>query len=255
MRTKFKKIGLIGAPYSGQTALLCGLIGEMKRYYSASYNVLIDKYEGMLENEEKILPVIERYATNGYYFGWDSESPSFPYKTCIVEAKHLFPISCNVKKDDISFHLFFNNIAGELFTEATRHLKKLINEVDTLIFTIPPKNDDYWFDPEEVFCALQNALNDVIIDVNREKISVIFVLTKNDTGYLNDINSFHQESLRHYLIETYGLERIIIEAEMTFKNVSYFTTGLLNKDDIGLISLCDELLKVPEKKKWWKNII
>ena len=61
MVTKFKKIGLIGAPYSGQTTLLFGMIGEMKRYYSATYQVLVDKDEDFSGKQIDFLTLLPVY--------------------------------------------------------------------------------------------------------------------------------------------------------------------------------------------------
>lgn len=255
MKKIIKKIGLIGAPYSGQTALLCGIIGELRRRYSARYEVLKgikgqapDFY--LDEDIKELTPCIEHFIANGYL---DSES-SFPCKTT-VKSTWLFPVSCSVQANNNSLHLFFNNMAGEEFYDCRDgRIKLFVQEVEHIIFVIPPKKDDCWSNPEDVFCCLENAINEA---EDTATISFNFVLTKCDTEHLKriNINTSSPEFIKDYIDKEYGLNYLTHRAEMRFKKVNYYTTSVCNKNDIGLQTLCNDLLTYSDERSWWRKII
>jgi hypothetical protein len=247
MKKIIKNIGLIGGPYSGQTALLCGIIGELRRSHSARYEVLKSKDLYLDEDFKELTPCIEHFAANGCF-----DSLSFPDKTAI-KSTWLFPVSCSVQTNSNSLHL--NNMAGEEFEYCgNERMKLFVQKVEHVIFVIPPQKDDCWYNPKDVFCCLVNAINEI---GNMAAVSFRFVLTKCDNEHLKqmNINTSSQENIKEYLENEYGLKYLTHTVEMRFKEVNYYTTSVCNKDDIGLQTLCNDLLAYSDERLWWKKML
>ena len=252
-----KHIGFIGMPASGKTSLLCNVIGLMMKV----------KPEMHFTNttDENILEIqgdVDFAKSNGHL-----DFNHLPPKT---GANWRASIQCILPRTNggLPYHLYFNDVAGELFTAGgnDKNLLRFSQDVENIVFIIDPwtmkLNDQKvsdrvkkWLKTEEVELmregALEEALNafDSLVNAlqssNRDfsKINLAFAFVKSDTGYLEGVNIIDESALKLFMKEDLKLGNIIHAAETRFLSVSYIAVNVFQKEDRGVQLLCDKLLQ------------
>lgn len=257
-----KHIGFIGMPASGKTSLLCNVIGLMMKV----------KPEMHFTNttDENILEIqgdVDFAKSNGHL-----DFNHLPPKT---GANWRASIQCILPRTNggLPYHMYFNDVAGELFTAGgnDKNLLRFSQDVENIVFIIDPwtmklneqKVSDRvkkWLKTEEVELmregALEEALNafDSLVNAlqssNRDfsKINLTFAFVKSDTGYLEGVNIIDESALKLFMKEDLKLGNIIHAAETRFLSVSYIAVNVIQKEDKGVQLLCDKLIQQLEIK-------
>ena len=257
-----KHIGFIGMPASGKTSLLCNVIGlMMKAKPEMHFTNTTD------ENILEIQGDVDFAKSNGHL-----DFNHLPPKT---GANWRASIQCILPRTNggLPYHLYFNDVAGELFTAGgnDKNLLRFSQDVENIVFIIDPwtmklneqKVSDRvkkWLETEEVELmregALEEALNafDSLINAlqssNRDfsKINLTFAFVKSDTGYLEGVNIIDESALKLFMKEDLKLGNIIHAAETRFLSVSYIAVNVIQKEDKGVQLLCDKLIQQLEIK-------
>lgn len=182
-----KHIGIVGHRSSGKSYMLYTALGGLKDYFGsrasqmdADYNTNIDKMVARIEDGASIQTM---------------DSDSYRAVQLIVERK----------KSPIPYHLFFYDVAGEKFNDASISLRqgtKFYQNVQTIVLVIDPAMIDYaalqpsdnlmkWveqhpspehFNVNGTVSALQSILD--LAHRDTKDIDLYVVCVKADTGYL-----------------------------------------------------------------------
>lgn len=250
-----KHIGFVGMPDSGKTALLCSVIGNLKKVYpQLHFTDRVD--EDVLENV--------KYA----YQQGHLDDLHLPFKTgCEWKSS----IQCILPRNSggMPFHLYFNDVSGELFTTGGNdsNLLRFAQDVEDIIFIIDPwtvnldkkkisermktwlKRDDVaiWQGSKQLedITDASNSIVNILTNSKRNlaKIHFTFVLTKSDTGYLAGINSSDENALKSFIEEDLCLQHLVYNIESQFQSVSYIASSVYMSDDPGVQKLCRDLAK------------
>ena len=252
-----KHIGFIGMPASGKTSLLCCVIGTMKRMMSNMHFT-----NSSDENIKEIEREVSFASEHGYL-----DTNNLPPKT---GAEWRASIQCILPRSNggLPYHLYFNDVAGELFTSGgnDKNLLRFSNDVENIVFIIDPwtmklneqkisERVKKWLKGEEVeimrtgvnedaftaFTSMINALDASSRDLS--KINFTFAMVKCDTGYLEGVNYQNAEALRGFMSDDLKLGNLVHAAESRFMSVSYLATSVLKKEDNGIPDLCNLLVK------------
>ena len=90
--------------------------------------------------------------------------------------------------------------------------------------------------------SLINALTDSTRDF--KQIHFTFVLVKSDTDYMGSINTSDPDALESFMDNDLQLRNIIEAVEKRFaEDVNYVAVSAWRKDDKGISTLCDYMLK------------
>lgn len=252
-----KHIGFIGMPASGKTSLLCNVIGlMMKEKTDMHFTNTTDENISEIQNE------VDFAKANGHL-----DYNHLPPKT---GANWRASIQCILPRTNggLPYHIYFNDVAGELFTAGgnDKNLLRFSQDVENIVFIIDPwtmklneqKVSDRvkkWLKTEEVelmreganeealnaFDSLVNALQSSNRDFS--KINLTFAFVKSDTGYLEGVNIIDEDALKLFMKEDFKLGNIIHAAETRFLSVSYIAVNVFQKEDKGVQLLCDKLIQ------------
>ena len=252
-----KHIGFIGMPASGKTSLLCCLIGTMMKRKSGMR--ITNTLNGNIKEIENEIKFVKK---NGFL-----DTNHFPPKTG-VEMRASIQCTYPRKNERIPFNLYFNDVAGELYTAGGNDKKMLLftQNVEIIMFIIDPwtmtlnehkisgrvrkwlKNDEVELMRNEAneevlnaFDSLINALDSCRRDLSKIKFNFIFV--KSDTGYLDGVDYHKESALKQFMKEDLKLGHLIFAADSRFMSVSYVATSVFCKDGNGITDLCNLLIK------------
>lgn len=252
-----KHIGFIGMPASGKTSLLCNVIGLMMKEKDDMYFTNTTD-----ENISEIQNEVDFAKASGHL-----DYNHLPPKT---GATWRASIQCILPRRNggLPYHIYFNDVAGELFTAGgnDKNLLRFSQDVENIVFIIDPwtmklneqKVSDRvkkWLKTEEVelmregvneealnaFDSLVNALDASKRDF--AKINLTFAFVKSDTGYLEGVNITDENELMDFLKEDLRLGNLVHAAETKFMSISYIAVSVFQKSDKGVQALCDKLLQ------------
>ena len=214
------------------------------------------------ENIKEIEREVSFASEHGYL-----DTNNLPPKT---GAEWRASIQCILPRSNggLPYHLYFNDVAGELFTSGgnDKNLLRFSNDVENIVFIIDPwtmklneqkisERVKKWLKGEEVeimrtgvnedaftaFTSIINALDASSRDLS--KINFTFAMVKCDTGYLEGVNYQNAEALRGFMSDDLKLANLVHAAESRFMSVSYLATSVLKKEDNGIPDLCNLLVK------------
>ena len=252
-----KHIGFIGMPASGKTSLLCNVIGlMMKEKKDMHFTNTTD------ENIKEIQDNVDFAKVNGHL-----DFNHLPPKT---GANWRASIQCILPRANggMPYHIYFNDVAGELFTAGgnDKNLLRFSQDVENIVFIIDPwtmqlneqKVSDRvkkWLKNEEVelmregvneealnaFDSLVNALDSSKRDF--AKINLTFAFVKSDTGYLESVETTDENALMQFMEEDLKLGNLIHAAETRFMSISYVAVSVFQKEDRGVQTLCNKLIE------------
>ena len=252
-----KHIGFIGMPASGKTSLLCSVIGAMKKMKSNMHFTNIS---------DENIKEIEKEVTFAWKHGY-LDTNNLPPKT---GAEWRASIQCILPRSNggLPYHLYFNDVAGELFTTGgnDKNLLRFSKDVESIVFIVDPwtmklneqkisERVRKWLIKDEVemmrtgvnedlftaFTSMINALDESARDFS--KINFIFALVKCDTGYLDGVNYQNAEALMDFMKDDLKLGNLVHAAESRFMSVSYIATSVFKKNGNGIPDLCNLLVK------------
>ena len=252
-----KHIGFIGMPESGKTSLLCNVIGlMMKEKIDMHFTNTTD------ENIKEIQDDVDFAKENGYL-----DFNHLPPKT---GANWRASIQCILPRANggMPYHIYFNDVAGELFTAGgnDKNLLRFSQDVENIIFIIDPwtmkLNDQKvsdrvkkWLKNEEVELMREGANEEAltafdslvnVLDSSKRdfaKINLTFAFVKSDTGYLDGINITDENALMVFMKEDLKLGNLIHAAETRFLSISYIAVSVIQKEDKGVQTLCNKLME------------
>ena len=255
-----KHIGFIGMPESGKTVLMCSIIGELKRQNPDMHFTDIKENVG-----RDIYKSVEFYEKEGHLD--DDHRPDQTKKMAKSSVQCILPRT----NGGLPYHLYFNDVAGELFTAGGYAKDKLrfASDVEQIYFIIDPftmqlnmdevsESIKKWLKQTNV--VRSNNLEDIrntcdslinaLTDSNRDfkQIHFTFVLVKSDTGYMGSINTSDPDALESFMDNDLQLSNIIETVEKRFADINYVAVSAWLKDDKGIFSLCDYMLKQLEIK-------
>ena len=170
------------------------------------------------------------------------------------------------KNSNMPYHLYFNDVAGELFTTAQsdKDLLRFSKDVENIFFIIDPmtmqlKPSDLsatmqkWLEQDNVKSvrgdnlpdikniaySLTNALKSSERDLG--KIDFTFVLVKSDMGYMDHIQSDNAEAIERFLRSELKLSNLVEDVLSSFRSVGFVATSVYRKNDKGVQTLCENL--------------
>lgn len=250
-----KHIGFIGMPESGKTVLMCSIIGELKRHNPDMHFTDIKENVG-----RDIYKSVEFYEKEGHLD--DDHRPDQTKKVAKSSVQCILPRA----NGGLPYHLYFNDVAGELFTAGGYSKDKLrfSSDVEQIYFIIDPftmqlnmdevsESIKKWLNQTNV--VRSNNLEDIrntcdslisaLTDSNRDfkQINFTFVLVKSDTGYMGSINTSDPDALETFMDNDLQLSNIIHAVETRFADVNYIAVSAWRKDDKGISTLCNNMLK------------
>jgi len=247
-----KHIGFIGSPGSGKTTLLCGVIAEMKRQNPGL------RFTDSVEADVK--RAVEHIEEAGCL-----DSQFLPDKTG-VRLKSSVQCILPRKNSNMPFHLYFNDVAGELFTaeQFNDELLRFTKDVENIFFIIDPMTMQ--LKPSELSPAMQKWLEQDNVKIERGgnlpdiknvaysltnalkksrrdlgKIDFTFVMVKSDMGYMDHVNKNSVEALEKFMRTELKLSNLIEDVTGDFKSVSFVAASVYKKEDTGIKMLCDNL--------------
>ena len=230
-----KHVAVAGVTQSGKTTLLYRIIAELERNYEA------DITDNMGVNHASI----DRFV-NHIMDG--SEIEEYPPKTSEIRHRSI-QMMLRHKGAVIPYKLYLNDLAGEMFAVEGNKAEDapFFKNTDVILFVIDPMTmrssdldfgDDFaaWYkanvglqsdnsgkiDVEMALDVLKNTLEKhrkKKTDI--EKIPLMILLSKADTGYLNDIDISSSDEIRTFIQEQMGLDKFVYMASTSFSDVSY----------------------------------
>ena len=251
-----KHIGFIGMPESGKTSLLCNVIGVMMKDKSDMHftNTTDD-------NIKEIEDDVKFAKGNGHL-----DPNHLPPKT---DRDWRASIQCIIPRhnSNMPYHLYFNDVSGELFTAGgnDKQLLRFSQDVENIVFIIDPwtmkLNEQTisdrmkaWLKQEEVELMRASAQEEVLtafdslinaLEASKRdfaKINFNFALVKSDTGYLEGVDTSKESELEHFMKDDMKLGNVVHAAESRFKSVTFIAVSVFNKNDKGVRTLCNKLL-------------
>ncbi len=255
-----KFVSFVGVAQSGKTSLLYRCIAELERNY-------ISEITGDIGEDHKLIEHFVDRIKNG------TEMGEFPPKTS--EGRHRsIQMKLSHKGAMIPYKIYLNDLAGEMFTSELNKAEDapFFRNSDAILFSIDPmtiKTADLelgdvfslWYkdhvgrtqdsagkiDVEMALDILQNTIEKYRKKKTEiQKIPLMIVLTKADTGYLSGVDRQDPDDIRRFLEDQMGLGRFVYRAKTFFENVSYYAVSAKSKVDSegsGVDLLLEALLK------------
>lgn len=238
-----KHVAFAGITRSGKTALMYRLMGCIRdmKIGDETISRMTDTAGSDIKDFDKVYAAIQG----------GGKMTRMPEKTQQRRHKSL-QILVNNPKHEHPYRLFFNDVAGEVFTLRANRAENapFLKDVQAIVFMIDPKeiktsNLDLsprmiqWYrsqgiDPEtvtnltavdEAVDRLMNMLKDSY-HRNIKDIHLIVNLAKPDEGYLGDCPRNHA-SLRSFVADDLGLGSQIARWENSFKSVRFYAVSAL----------------------------
>ena len=242
-----KHIGFIGFPESGKTTLMCSVIAQMRHTYSDMH--FTDSVDSEIVN-------IENFMFNEGHLDTDH----LPGKT---DVKLKSSVQCILPRfgGGMPYHLYFNDVAGELFQAGSfnANLMLFARDVESIVFIVDPLTMQ--LEPSDLSDEMQtffrrediqrmispntqdikNAMDALVMLLGeggaKRKLADIdftFALAKSDLGYMDHIDKTDSEALRTFMQRDLRLGNLVNAAETQFKSVSYYAVSVFNHNDYGL---------------------
>lgn len=222
-----KHIGIVGHRSSGKSYLLYTALKTLKDYYGNRASQIDAEYDTNIDANYK------RIAAGG------------SIQTDLKDSYKAVQLMINRKMNPVPYHLFFYDVAGEKFNQASTASKTAMDfyrNVQTILFVVDPAMIDYSFYPHSenidkwlskhsspeqfsidgTFSTLKNILESV--GRKTKSIDFIFICVKADTGYLEACSypiSGENLGIEQFMREELGLNNLIDAAKGSFRNVKF----------------------------------
>lgn len=260
-----KHIGVVGPTNCGKTTLLYRIIGIIKRKYPNVFSYT-DTYNSDTSNSETkdALVKIDEMSSKTVLNNGD-----YPEKTADKsDNEKTRAIQFLLDRPTMPYRIFINDISGESFDiKKERKIIEFIRNVQTILFLIDPTSTDYsdvWDDIKDnrfgkwllnngfgknlsTIADFQEVMlrkiDDEIGAESRKFITINVVLVKTDLGYLNDVNTRDEKSIRKFVEYEMGQKGVIWELEKDF-NVHYYAVSAADASNCSdLRYFVDKLLQ------------
>lgn len=222
-----KHIGIVGHRSSGKSYLLYTALGELKNYFGDRASQMDAEYDTNIDANFK------RIAIGGNI------------QTDLKDSYKAVQLIVNRKMNPVPYHLFFYDVAGEKFNQASTASKTAMDfyrNVQMIMFVIDPAMVDYSFNPpsdniekwltkhvspehfstDGTFSTLKNILESV--GRKTKNIDFMFVCVKADTGYLEACSyptSGEDLGIEQFMREELGLSNLVDAAKGSFRSVKF----------------------------------
>ena len=222
-----KHIGIVGHRSSGKSFLLYTALGTLKNYFGDRVSQIDAEYDtNIAENIKRI-------------------EKGLSIQTDLKDSYKAVQVMLNRKMNPVPYHLFFYDVAGEKFNQASTASKTAMDfyrNVQTIVFVIDPAMIDYSFNPpseniekwlskhsspehfsaDGTFSTLKNILESV--GRKTKSIDFMFICVKADTGYLEACNyptTGDDLGIEQFMREELGLSNLVDAAKGSFRNVKF----------------------------------
>lgn len=222
-----KHIGIVGHRSSGKSFLLYTALGALKNYYGDRVSQIDAEYDTNIEDN---IRRIEK---------------GLSIQTDLKDSYKAVQVMINRKMNPVPYHLFFYDVAGEKFNQASTASKTAMDfyrNVQTILFVIDPAMIDYSFNPpseniekwlskhsspehfsaDGTFSTLKNILESV--GRKTKSIDFMFVCVKADTGYLEACSyptTGDNLGIEQFMREELSLSNLVDAAKGSFRNVKF----------------------------------
>lgn len=222
-----KHIGIVGHRSSGKSFLLYTALGTLKNYFGDRVSQIDAEYDTNIEDN---IRRIEK---------------GLSIQTDLKDSYKAVQVMINRKMNPVPYHLFFYDVAGEKFNQASTASKTAMDfyrNVQTVVFVIDPAMIDYSFNPpsenlekwlskhsspehfsaDGTFSTLKNILESV--GRKTKSIDFIFICVKADTGYLEACSyptTGDDLGIEQFMREELGLSNLVDAAKGSFRNVKF----------------------------------
>lgn len=263
-----KHIAVAGVAQSGKTTLLYRIIAELERNYGASIT------DNMGVNHATIDRFLSRIKDG-------AEMAEYPPKTS--ESRHRsIQMMLQHKGAAIPYKLYLNDLAGEMFTADSNKAEDapFFKNTNVILFIIDPMTmrssdlqfgDDFsdWYknnvgqqsdnsgkiDVEMALDVLKNTIEKHRKNkADIKNIPLMVLLTKADTGYLDNIDAHSSESIRTFLQNEMGLDKFVYMASTSFRDITYYAVSAKSKVEEEISGVDTVIHDLFEKLKIeWKD--
>lgn len=222
-----KHIGIVGHRSSGKSFLLYTALGALKSYFGDRVSQIDAEYDTNIEDN---IRRIEK---------------GLSIQTDLKDSYKAVQVMINRKMNPVPYHLFFYDVAGEKFNQASTASKTAMDfyrNVQTVVFVIDPAMIDYSFNPpseniekwlskhsspehfsaDGTFSTLKNILESV--GRKTKSIDFMFICVKADTGYLEACSyptTGDDLGIEQFMREELGLSNLVDAAKGSFRNVKF----------------------------------
>jgi len=222
-----KHIGIVGHRSSGKSFLLYTALGALKNYFGDRVSQIDAEYDTKIEDN---IRRIEK---------------GLSIHTDLKDSYKAVQVMINRKMNPVPYHLFFYDVAGEKFNQASTASKTAMDfyrNVQTILFVIDPAMIDYSFNPpseniekwlskhsspehfsaDGTFSTLKNILESV--GRKTKSIDFMFVCVKADTGYLEACSyptTGDNLGIEQFMREELSLSNLVDAAKGSFRNVKF----------------------------------
>ncbi len=222
-----KHIGIVGHRSSGKSFLLYTALGALKNYFGDRVSQIDAEYDTNIEDN---IRRIEK---------------GLSIQTDLKDSYKAIQVMINRKMNPVPYHLFFYDVAGEKFNQASTASKTAMDfyrNVQTVVFVIDPAMIDYSFNPpseniekwlskhsspehfsaDGTFSTLKNILESV--GRKTKSIDFMFICVKADTGYLEACSyptTGDDLGIEQFMREELGLSNLVDAAKGSFRNVRF----------------------------------
>ena len=222
-----KHIGIVGHRSSGKSFLLYTALGTLKNYFGDRVSQIDAEYDTNIEDN---IRRIEK---------------GLSIQTDLKDSYKAVQVMINRKMNPVPYHLFFYDVAGEKFNQASTASKTAMDfyrNVQTILFVIDPAMIDYSFNPpseniekwlskhsspehfsaDGTFSTLKNILESV--GRKTKSIDFMFICVKADTGYLEACSyptTGDDLGIEQFMREELGLSNLVDAAKGSFRNVKF----------------------------------
>lgn len=230
-----KHIGIVGHRSSGKSYLLYSALDELHKYFGDRFSQVDADYDTNIESNVMRI------------------NKGRSIQTDVKDAYRAVQVMIDRKMNPVPYHLFFYDVAGEKFNQASRASKtamEFYRNVQTVIFVIDPAmiDDSFcnvsdrmkkWsaehYSPEKFSIeGILSTLKTILEGVGRKTkdIDCVFICTKRDTGYFEACNPLlptkivlSSDYIEKFMRNELGLGNLINSANGSFRNVSYAATS------------------------------
>ena len=222
-----KHIGIVGHRSSGKSFLLYTALGALKNYFGDRVSQIDAEYDTNIEDN---IRRIEK---------------GLSIQTDLKDSYKAVQVMINRKMNPVPYHLFFYDVAGEKFNQASTASKTAMDfyrNVQTIVFVIDPAMVDYSFNPpseniekwlskhsspehfsaDGTFSTLKNILESV--GRKTKSIDFMFICVKADTGYLEACSyptTGDDLGIEQFMREELGLSNLVDAAKGSFRSVKF----------------------------------
>jgi hypothetical protein len=222
-----KHIGIVGHRSSGKSYLLYTALGELKKQFGDRVSQMDAEYDTNIDANYKRISIGGNIQTD------------------LKDSYKAVQLILNRKMNPVPYHLFFYDVAGEKFNQASTASKTAMDfyrNVQLIMFVIDPAMVDYSFNPpsdniekwlakhssperfstDGIFSTLKNILESV--GRKTKNIDFMFVCVKADTGYLEACNypiSGEDLGIEQFMREELGLSNLVDAAKGSFRSVKF----------------------------------